>query len=84
LPPGVKLGKDSDPGETLSTSRWPADDDGDERDEGEEIQPGDTVIELRDGVPVIYTQPGAGPEFIANIPNDNPETWDRLLGGTTN
>jgi hypothetical protein len=57
----------------------------DERDENEEIQPGDTVIELRGGVPVIYTQPeGAGPDFIANVPNNDPQTWDRLLGGTTN
>lgn len=33
---------------------------GDERDETEEIQPGDTVIEIRDGVPVIYTEPNVG------------------------
>jgi hypothetical protein len=28
----------------------------DERKDDEEIQPGDTVIELRDGKPVLYTQ----------------------------
>jgi hypothetical protein len=60
LPPGVKLGKDGDPGETLSTSDWPTktplkspyaadvdpDEDSvyDERKEDEEIQPGDLVI----------------------------------------
>ena len=25
-----------------------------------------------------------GPDFIANIYNDDPQTWDRPLGGTTN
>lgn len=29
----------------------------DERDEDEETQPGDLVIEIRNGVPVVYTEP---------------------------
>jgi hypothetical protein len=61
LPPGVRLGKDDN--DIISTSEWPPpgkDHAHDERAEGEAIQPGDTVIELRDGKPVIYTQPGRG------------------------
>jgi hypothetical protein len=75
LPPGVKLGKDGDPRETLGTSAWPATakkmpvyadkvenpDDDDvyhKRKEGEEIQPGDLVIDLRyDGKIFIQTEP---------------------------
>ncbi len=34
----------------------------DERDSDDEIQPGDTVIELRNGKPVVYTQPGDYPK----------------------
>jgi hypothetical protein len=62
LPPGVSLGKDGKPGETISDSTWPGEDESsstyDERSEGEKTQPGDTVIEMRDGRPVMYTQPG--------------------------
>lgn len=33
----------------------------DERAEEDEPQPGDTVIELQNGVPVVYTEPGGYP-----------------------
>lgn len=39
----------------------------DERDEGEDPQPGDLVIEMRDGRPVMYTQPEEG---------ESAESWD--------
>jgi hypothetical protein len=32
----------------------------DEREPGEPIQPGDLVIEIRNGKPVVYTQPEGG------------------------
>lgn len=63
LPPGVKLGKDGKPGSVISNSEWP---EGvqfhgeDERAEGEAIQPGDLVIEIRNKRPVVYTHPERG------------------------
>ncbi|HEV2174251.1 MAG TPA: hypothetical protein VGR71_11825 [Nitrospira sp.] len=61
LPKGVKLGKDM-PGEVLSDSEWNLAADTtstfDERAQGEDIQPGDTVIELKDGKPIMYTAQG--------------------------
>jgi hypothetical protein len=66
LPPGMRLGKDGTPGAVIADSDWPpagpdeSNSTYDERAEGEATQPGDTVIEMRDGVPTIHTEPAKG------------------------
>ena len=47
-------------------------------DENDEPQPGDTVIELRDGAPFIYTQPAKG-QSVAPSPEHREEN-DRQSG----